>query len=69
MGGHCPIWRGDGVTGPRTGLYPRPSVRVWAVPPFPPDVNCGDIGQRVTVVGSDPHGLDRDGDGAACEAS
>jgi len=37
------------------------------VPPYPPDVNCGDIGTSVRVVGSDPHGLDGDGDGVGCE--
>ena len=37
------------------------------VPPFPPDLDCPDIGHLVRVTGSDPHGLDRDGDGAACE--
>ena len=39
------------------------------VPPYPPDVDCGDIGETVYVVGSDPHGLDRDGDKVACESS
>jgi hypothetical protein len=39
------------------------------VPPYPPDLDCADIGQPVRVEGSDPHGLDRDGDGAGCEAS
>jgi hypothetical protein len=35
------------------------------VPPYPPDVNCPDVGP-VTVSGPDPHGLDADGDGVAC---
>ena len=39
------------------------------IPPYPPDLNCPDIGHPVTVTGSDPHGLDRDGDGIACEWS
>jgi hypothetical protein len=39
------------------------------IPPYPPDLNCPDIGRPVTVTGSDPHGLDRDGDGIACEWS
>lgn len=38
------------------------------VSPFPPDVDCADVSGPVTVTGSDPHGLDRDGDGVACEA-
>jgi endonuclease YncB( thermonuclease family) len=35
--------------------------------PYPPDLDCPDIGHPVQVTGSDPHGLDRDGDGVACE--
>ncbi len=46
-----------------------PNYSGACVPPYPPDVDCGDIGQPVQVVGSDPHGLDRDGDGAGCESS
>lgn len=37
------------------------------VPPFPPDVDCADVDGPVTVTGDDPHGLDADGDGSACE--
>ena len=37
------------------------------VPAYPPDVNCPDVDGPVQVTGSDPHGLDRDGDGVACE--
>lgn len=37
------------------------------VPPYPPDVDCPDIGGPVQVLGSDPHGLDRDSDGVGCE--
>lgn len=35
------------------------------VPRYPPDLDCADVGP-VTVTGSDPHGLDGDGDGVAC---
>lgn len=35
------------------------------VPSYPPDLDCADVGP-VTVTGSDPHGLDGDGDGRAC---
>lgn len=35
------------------------------VPLYPPDLDCADVGP-VTVTGSDPHGLDGDGDGRAC---
>jgi micrococcal nuclease len=38
------------------------------VPPYPPDVNCDDVNGPITVTGSDPHGLDADGDGVACES-
>ena len=38
------------------------------IPPYPPDLDCPDIGHSVTVIGSDPHGLDRDGDGHGCES-
>jgi endonuclease YncB( thermonuclease family) len=37
------------------------------VPPYPPDVDCADVNGPVTVTGSDPHGLDADHDGVACE--
>lgn len=37
------------------------------VPRYPPDVDCPDVGENVSVTGSDPHGLDRDGDGVGCE--
>ncbi|HEX5862301.1 MAG TPA: DUF2510 domain-containing protein, partial [Nocardioides sp.] len=33
------------------------------VPPYPPDVDCADVGGPITVTGTDPHGLDADGDG------
>ena len=41
------------------------------IPPPPPDLDCDDlrgmgIQGEVKVVGSDPHGLDPDGDGIAC---
>lgn len=39
------------------------------VAPYPPDLDCPDIGHPVTVTGGDPHRLDRDGDGIACEWS
>ena len=37
------------------------------VPPYPPDVDCADVDGPITVTGADPHGLDADGDGVACE--
>ena len=37
------------------------------VPPSPPDVDCADVNGPIQVSGTDPHGLDADGDGVACE--
>ncbi len=36
------------------------------VPPYPPDLDCEDVDGPVRVTGSDPHGLDGDGDGYGC---
>lgn len=37
------------------------------VPSYPPDVDCAEVPGSVSVTGSDPHGLDADGDGIGCE--
>jgi micrococcal nuclease len=37
------------------------------VPPYPPDVDCADVDGPITVTGDDPHGLDGDYDGIACD--
>lgn len=37
------------------------------IPAYPPDLNCADVSGPITVTGSDPHGLDAEGDGIACE--
>lgn len=37
------------------------------VPPYPPDLDCSDLNGPIYVTGSDPHRLDGDGDGVACE--
>ena len=37
------------------------------IPPYPPDLDCADVNGPIYVTGSDPHGLDADGDGVACE--
>jgi len=48
-----------------------PSYVGACIPPPPPDLDCADIRAMgvapVRVVGSDPHHLDRDGDGWGCE--
>jgi len=42
-----------------------PSV---CIPPYPPDLDCGEIGySNFRVVPPDPHGFDRDRDGIGCE--
>jgi len=42
-----------------------PSV---CIPPYPPDLDCGEIGfSNFRVVQPDPHGFDRDRDGIGCE--
>lgn len=38
------------------------------VDPYPPDLDCADVDGPVRVTGDDPHGLDGDGDGIACES-
>jgi hypothetical protein len=37
------------------------------VPDVGYDLDCADIDGPVQVLGADPHGFDRDGDGIACE--
>ncbi len=47
-----------------------PSYPDTCISPPPPDLDCGDLGllqKNFDVVGSDPHGFDRDRDGAGCE--
>lgn len=38
------------------------------IPPYPPDLDCADVNGPIYVTGSDPHGLDADNDGVACES-
>jgi micrococcal nuclease len=46
-----------------------PSYPDVCISPYPPDLNCGDIGySNFRVIGSDPHGFDRDNDGIGCES-
>lgn len=37
------------------------------LPAYPPDLDCPDVDGPILVTGSDPHGLDGDRDGIACE--
>jgi len=46
-----------------------PSYPDVCIPPYPPDLNCGDIGySNFRVIGDDPHGFDGDNDGVGCES-
>jgi hypothetical protein len=46
----------------------HPSYTNVCIPPPPPDLDCGDIDAcDIEVSGNDPHRLDRDHDGIACE--
>lgn len=56
---------------PRSGSQTNcdPNYAGACIPPYPPDVNCGDIPDKnFRVVGEDVHGLDGDSDGIACES-
>ncbi len=47
----------------------RQSYPDVCIPPYPPDLDCGDVPyRRFTVRPPDPHGFDRDGDGVGCES-
>lgn len=37
------------------------------IPPYPPDLDCSDVQGPVRVTGPDPHQLDGNHDGVACE--
>ena len=37
------------------------------IPSFPPDLDCADVSGPITVTGNDPHALDAEDDGIACE--
>lgn len=56
---------------PQPEARPRcdPSYPSVCIPPYPPDLDCGEIAhRRFRVTGSDPHGFDRDRDGIGCES-
>jgi hypothetical protein len=45
-----------------------PSYPAVCIPPYPPDLDCGEIQySNFRVVPPDPHGFDRDKDGTGCE--
>lgn len=46
-----------------------PSYPDSCIPPAPPDLDCGDVGdRRFRVLPPDPHRFDGDGDGIGCES-
>lgn len=54
---------------PTTAGNCDPSYPDVCIPPYPPDLNCGDIPhRRFRVLPPDPHGFDRDKDGVGCES-
>jgi micrococcal nuclease len=69
--GLCEILGGlsEGDGGSAGGGNCDPSYSGVCIPPYPPDLDCGDIAfTNFQVTGSDPHGFDGDNDGIGCEA-
>ena len=66
----CPSWLMSMQTSvTETGANCDDSYVGVCIPPYPPDLDCGDIVARdFTVRGSDPHGFDGDGDGIGCQS-
>jgi len=61
-------WTKDGaVAPPSNGTAGCDPNYTGCVPPYPPDVDCDRVDGPVTVLGSDPHHLDGEGDRRACE--
>lgn len=62
----APTSSGGGSSG---GGSCDPSYPSVCIPPYPPDLDCGDVPYtNFAVSGSDPHGFDGDSDGIGCEA-
>lgn len=68
------IWKACGTRAPRPVVGGGrsgcdPSYPTVCIPPAPPDLDCADVPySNFTVVGTDPHGFDGDGDGVGCES-
>ena len=57
------------VAPPSSGGGCDPSYPTVCIPPYPPDLDCGEVGVgNFTVVPPDPHGFDGDFDGIGCES-
>ena len=53
---------------PTTSANCDPSYPTVCIPPYPPDLDCGDISYRnFVVLEPDPHRFDGDNDGIGCE--
>jgi micrococcal nuclease len=60
---------GGSAAGAAGGGACDPSYPGVCIPPPPPDLDCGDIGERrFQVVPPDAHNFDRDHDGLGCES-
>ena len=62
----CPKPRTLVQAPPQGGGNCAPGYRP-CIPPYPPDLDCADVDGPIYVTGPDPHQLDADGDGVACE--
>jgi micrococcal nuclease len=52
-----------------SGAACDPAYPTVCIPPFPPDLDCGDLTvRRFPVLPPDPHGFDGDGDGVGCQS-
>lgn len=59
----------DGGSGGGGGNCDKASYPGVCIPPYPPDLDCADVGfTNFKVVPPDPHGFDGDTDGVGCEA-
>jgi micrococcal nuclease len=62
------LWATTTTTSGR-GANCDPSYPDVCIPPYPPDLDCGDIPhRRFRVLPPDPHGFDGDKDGIGCES-
>ncbi|HET6635520.1 MAG TPA: hypothetical protein VFH77_10925 [Streptomyces sp.] len=65
------VHAGGGNSGSGSGATDTGSANhsgLPAGPPPGPDLDCSDLSGPVWVGGSDPHDLDRDGDGIGCDS-
>jgi micrococcal nuclease len=69
------LWKGCQAPAPSSAPPPQPSGNCdkasypgVCIPPYPPDLDCADVGfTNFQVVPPDPHGFDGDSDGVGCE--